>query len=595
MSKASISPELGAGDHTLWLYETENEHRIVATGFIYDGLEHDERILYITDRHDPEEVLGYLCEIGVNGERYIDQGQLSVVSADQIWALEGELNIKRIIAALRIETEKAIDQGYAALRFTGEMTWALRTNIGSERLIEYEMRLTKFFPWGKFISLCQYDRKCFNAHVLRGVLISHPTVILGTESYTNIYFNPKISSTHPINPEFYLTLELNYMKTQNKTVELLTKRLKEKTTQSLKEVDRNFLLLFDSSFDAIVIFDRHGNIADVNKTTAELLSYNKEELTTFSWQYLHPINQYQRIKELIKRVSTHGRCYIGETALLTKKGKIIPVEARGIIIERSGELFTLVYYRDISARKSAEAQKQSHLMKFNIQEGEVYLVEETKPVFAKSVFSDIMKTGYSGLAISRTPEEVYRRDLEGNYEFLWLAQMATNCIWNNDPSTIIKEIEVTITGMPAKSVILLERMDYLVAHEGFNNILLFVCKLKEIAYLYNSIIILCIDASTLNKEEFRLLEQETKRIDTRFIASLPDDFVEILRFVYRQNNLGIKPSYKHISDRLQISRPTARKRIGNLSIAGYIRITGKGRRKEVDLTPRGIDLFTNDQ
>jgi hypothetical protein len=51
-----------------------------------------------------------------------------------------------MIALLESETEQALADGYAALRVTGEMGWALRGLPGSERLIEYEAKLNRFFP-----------------------------------------------------------------------------------------------------------------------------------------------------------------------------------------------------------------------------------------------------------------------------------------------------------------------------------------------------------------------------------------------------------------------------------------------------------------
>jgi len=46
-----------------------------------------------------------------------------------------------MIALLRSQTERALAEGYAALRVTGEMSWASRDLPGSERLIDYEAKL----------------------------------------------------------------------------------------------------------------------------------------------------------------------------------------------------------------------------------------------------------------------------------------------------------------------------------------------------------------------------------------------------------------------------------------------------------------------
>jgi len=59
-----------------------------------------------------------------------------------------------MIVLLRVETERALAEGYPALRVTGEMSWAPRGLPCSERLIEYEAKLNEFFPGGN----CQSGR-----------------------------------------------------------------------------------------------------------------------------------------------------------------------------------------------------------------------------------------------------------------------------------------------------------------------------------------------------------------------------------------------------------------------------------------------------
>ena len=56
---------LEPGEHLCWLYETEEEHRAVLTSFIRQGLEREEKVLYIVDAHTAETVLGYLRDDGL--------------------------------------------------------------------------------------------------------------------------------------------------------------------------------------------------------------------------------------------------------------------------------------------------------------------------------------------------------------------------------------------------------------------------------------------------------------------------------------------------------------------------------------------------
>ena len=97
-----------------------------------------------------------------------------------------------MIQLLGEETDKALAEGYTALRATGEMTWALAGEPGSERLVEYESRLNHFFPDNKCYAVCQYDRRRFDSEMLLDILHTHPKVLFGKEGFDNsrMYYVP---------------------------------------------------------------------------------------------------------------------------------------------------------------------------------------------------------------------------------------------------------------------------------------------------------------------------------------------------------------------------------------------------------------------
>ncbi|MCX6377494.1 MAG: MEDS domain-containing protein, partial [Armatimonadetes bacterium] len=89
------------------------------------------------------------------------------------------------------ETEKAVSEGYPALRVSGEMTWILRDDPGSERLIEYESKLNRdLFPKYPCLAVCQYDREKFDPEIIKGVMMTHPLVVYGNRIYQNPFYIP---------------------------------------------------------------------------------------------------------------------------------------------------------------------------------------------------------------------------------------------------------------------------------------------------------------------------------------------------------------------------------------------------------------------
>lgn len=182
--------DLQPGDHLCLLYETEVEHRAFLTPYLRQGLESGDKVIYIVDARTGETVLGYLRDDGVDADAYVQHGQLVILEVDAAYMREGVFHPDSMIQFLRCETEKALAEGYRALRVSSEMSWALRGLPGSERLLEYEVKLNDFLPGSQCLAVCQYDRRRFTPDILMEVLATHPIAVIGVEVIDNIYYLP---------------------------------------------------------------------------------------------------------------------------------------------------------------------------------------------------------------------------------------------------------------------------------------------------------------------------------------------------------------------------------------------------------------------
>lgn len=182
--------DLQPGDHLCYIYDTEEESRALLASFVRQGLEQNEKVLYIVDSRTAEQVHNYLQDHEIEVWLYMRTGQLEILTADEEYTREGVFDPDGMISLLRKETERALDDGYFALRITGEMTWVLRELPGCERLIEYEAKLNDFFHGSKCSAICQYERPKFEATLLLDVLETHPLAVIGTEIFDNFYHVP---------------------------------------------------------------------------------------------------------------------------------------------------------------------------------------------------------------------------------------------------------------------------------------------------------------------------------------------------------------------------------------------------------------------
>lgn len=178
------------GDHICSIYENRDQQFSWIIPFLKLGLQGQEKCLYMVDETTVEEVKEALRKEEVEVEKYVSSGQLDIVSHNEAYLKKGYFDPDEMIDLLRQNTDRAIQEGYKALRIAGEMTWVLKGLPGSERLLEYEAKLNHFFPQNPALAICQYDRNKFPAHILLDVLKTHPLAIVGDLICKNLYYVP---------------------------------------------------------------------------------------------------------------------------------------------------------------------------------------------------------------------------------------------------------------------------------------------------------------------------------------------------------------------------------------------------------------------
>jgi len=213
--------DLEPGDHLCCIYKTAEDHRALLTSFIREGLERGEKVLYIVDVSTADQVLKYLRDDGVEIGLYVKRGELEILTVDETYMREGVFDPDGMIALLKHEMDRALGKGYPALRVSGEMTWALRGLLSSERLIEYEAKLNEFFATSKCSAMCQYDGRRFKPALLLDVLTTHPVAAIGTEVFDNFYYIPPKDFLGPDREEAKLRNWLQNLTERKRTEEAL--------------------------------------------------------------------------------------------------------------------------------------------------------------------------------------------------------------------------------------------------------------------------------------------------------------------------------------------------------------------------------------
>lgn len=359
---------------------------------------------------------------------------------------------------------------------------------------------------------------------------------------------------------------------------------RKKAEEALKETEKKFRTLFEGANDSIFIHDLAGNFVEANETATQRLGYSKNELKKMKVSDIEPPEYKESIPKRIHKIS-ENKSLFSETLHITKDGENIPVELSSRIIELNNRPFILCIARDITDRKRAEEEMKKQLMKFRLEGGEMYSVREIVPTVSIEAFKDLQKVGYDSLIISRNTEKEFRNRYSSDYKYIWLHDK------HNRSESELSKIEKYIGELNRKTVILLDRIDYLILKYGFDKTLNFINSLKDLAYFNGLIILLTLDYQLLTDRELKYIEKDTKKIELRHGEALSDDLLEILKYVYSMNKKGLKPSFSDVGNKLSITRPTIKKRIDSLMISDYVNISTNGPCKVVELTQKGKDLF----
>ena len=339
--------DLVPGDHLCHIYETEEGLRSWLTPFIRQGLEHGEKVIYILDTHTAEQILNYLRDHGVETESYLESGQLTIFTVDEVYMREGIFDPDSMIALLGDQEEQALNQGYSALRATGEMTWALKGLPGSERLMEYEAKLNEFFPKSKCLGVCQYDKRRFAPEILLDVLSTHPIAVIGKEMFDNFYYMP---------PEDFLGSDPAEKALKNQLYSLVERN---RAKDARRESEFRFRTLFENAPIGIGVATLDGRILFFNKSATKITGYSATELEKINLAdiYLNPDDR----SLLLKRFRAKGFVHDQEVILKRKDGTPYCASLNIIPFTYGGEDALLTTFMDITKRKLAEEEDKENM------------------------------------------------------------------------------------------------------------------------------------------------------------------------------------------------------------------------------------------
>lgn len=180
---------LKQGEHLCLIYRDDPAEQLGALlPFISQGLRNDEQCVYIADDQTVDELRDALEAYGIDVALHESSGALQLWTRDE-WRQPGELNSLLKAEQVRAIIDRALNDGYAGIRFCVEMTWTLGPDIDVSLLRHWEATLNDIVtPDSPVRIVCQYSRSRLSADIVQAGIVTHPLTVIDGEVCTNQFY-----------------------------------------------------------------------------------------------------------------------------------------------------------------------------------------------------------------------------------------------------------------------------------------------------------------------------------------------------------------------------------------------------------------------
>ena len=358
-----------------------------------------------------------------------------------------------------------------------------------------------------------------------------------------------------------------------------------KLEEEIKSSEFKFKTLFEKAYEPIFILDQDLFIWDTNTASVGLFHLPKEKIIGINLYELMAPEETKKLQHILMQGLESSSLFM-ETNFIKKSGQVFPAEINLITLDIRGEKSIICTLRDITEQKRKEDELKKQILKYELNEGNLYLSKELSHLLPFEAFRELVDIGYKGTLISRSEKDDFDSE-DVDFDYFWLST-------RNGPNTVspdIKSMREFVSNIRNKNVILIDSIDHLIAKNGFNEVYNFVSELREMAYFGNNIVILSVDKDTVDSRQLKLIEKEAKPILLKSMDLLNNRMLDIIIYIFNQNKLGVNPSYSSIGKELTMTRPTVRKNVRFLEANKYVIVHRKGRNKKLEITEKGKKLL----
>lgn len=243
---------------------------------------------------------------------------------------------------------------------------------------------------------------------------------------------------------------------------------------------------------------------------------------------------------------------------------------------------------NIELEKDKEKFSQADI---SLEPKKVYLVKEDDENHAHELFISSLNKGFAGLGIVREdPEKLKKKYNLQKTSFIWTTKTEVEGVpCETDINNLFTLISEFIK-RSKKSVILVDRLDYILNENKFGEVIKKIHALKDLALAHECIVILSVNPELVEDSQLKALEAETIDLYGKHLrkkVELTEMEMNILNYINENNIVNKLVSYKDITNNFKITKPTTRVKINKLQGLGLLQIEQRGRFKSLKITSAG--------
>lgn len=224
-----------------------------------------------------------------------------------------------------------------------------------------------------------------------------------------------------------------------------------------------------------------------------------------------------------------------------------------------------------------------------LRRGHSYLVREESTTQTTRMLVEHISDRHKGLLFTRAqPTRAMGNRALPNTPIVWMTNTETGepTVKPHDLAGITHKVRDFIADNQ-ESIIVIQRLDYLMTENDFVSVLRMIHTLNDIIFESRATLLVGIDPSTVSAIELTRLRKELRELPGQEKANLGEPLHSVLVFVYSENVKSRTPSFKSVTKRFAITKTTARKRLYELEGKGLLKILTQGRYKFLEVTDKG--------